>query len=134
MAPLSQVGLAVADSADPAPSGGSLRLPPHSRLDVADGRYGIWAAVQGNEAGGIRQHVAVRVDEAREHRPPSAVDDLGMRASGPAADLAIRADSQDALALDSDSLGARPPRVHGDDARIVEHESSGSTHCAINII
>jgi len=46
-----------------------------------------------------------------------------MRASGLAEDLGVRADSQDALALDGHSLGARLSRGHGDHASAVEDES-----------
>jgi hypothetical protein len=128
MAPLGQVDLAVAHGAYPATGGRDSRLPPDCGLDVDDGGHGLRAAVDGKQTGGVGQHMAVGVDEAGQERPPPAVDRLRVRAPGLAPDLALRANGHDALALHGQGLGVRLPRLHGDNARVVQDEGSRHVH------
>ena len=76
---------------------------------------------QGLQRGAAREDVQVRFDEAGQDAGAGRVDDTG---AGAAQGHGFRtaADRDDAVAAHGHGLGARPPRVHGQDAGIGDDE------------
>ena len=83
MASSVQIELVVARAPDPALRGRFCRFLLDGPLEIRDGPHPAGAAVDGNEAGRVAQHVAMGIDESRDEGVLVAVDSLSLPALHP---------------------------------------------------